>query len=775
MNRGFDAVVAGAGRAGRRPPPGPLLILGRARRWSRRSAARAVRCGARRSGAPGARSATRRRSTAAALADALDAALAGVVELGAAAPGDKTMVDALTPAVAALRAALEAPAAVDAPWPLPRARPRQGAQATVPMQARKGRASYLGERSIGHQDPGRDVGGADPARARARRRRRQADARARRSAGRPASPGAAAGAGVGCSTSRSTRRAGRADGARAAELARARAALEAAGGRARCARRALRRRGPREEAEIVETGALMAARPRAARAAVCALIAERRARAAAAILAARRDAQAAIARRARRRDARRARRRRPQRSAAAPRVSRARARWPRPGRTAPSARRRGSLVADRPRARRRRRARRAAWPASRSPAAARPRTPRSSPGRSGMPMVVGARRGLLTRRRRSSLVVDGDAGERRARAVARARSRPPRAARARATSCARGRARRARPPRGRRPTAARVRVLANVGRAGRGAASRSRPAPRASGCSAPSCLPRRAPRWPTEAEHRARARRRCSPRSPAGRRPSACSTSAATRRPPFLRGDDRRAASRCCSTRPTRSRAQLRADRRRAAAPASTCAILLPHGRAPPSELAAAAALVLPRRPRLAAAGRDDRDAGSAAGARRARWPRARTSSRSAPTTSPRATLGADRFARRAPRPPTTRACCATSRAVRAAPAAGIPSRSAARPRRTRCSCRCCVGLGVDELSVGAARVGTVRGVGPRRCRHADAPSVAGRALQALPGRRRSRGSSRRSRRGSSSWSVGDAAAQGVDGAGGVVAVGAQP
>jgi phosphoenolpyruvate---glycerone phosphotransferase subunit DhaL len=88
------------------------------------------------------------------LANALDAALAGVVELGAAESGDKTMVDALRPAAAALRAA------VDRGAPLPEAleaaanAAADGTRATVPMQARKGRASYLGERSIGHEDPG---------------------------------------------------------------------------------------------------------------------------------------------------------------------------------------------------------------------------------------------------------------------------------------------------------------------------------------------------------------------------------------------------------------------------------------------------------------------------------------------------------------------------------------------------------------------------------------------------------------------------------------------
>ena len=89
---------------------------------------------------------------AAAWADALDAAIAGVVDLGAAAPGDKTMVDALSPAAAALRAAVGAPdrEALDAAATAA----EEGAKATVPMKARKGRASYLGERSIGHPDPG---------------------------------------------------------------------------------------------------------------------------------------------------------------------------------------------------------------------------------------------------------------------------------------------------------------------------------------------------------------------------------------------------------------------------------------------------------------------------------------------------------------------------------------------------------------------------------------------------------------------------------------------
>lgn len=78
------------------------------------------------------------------LAQALGAGVAAVAQLGGAQAGDKTMLDALLPAVDALVESFAA--ARDAA--------AQGALATVPLQARKGRASYLGERSIGHQDPG---------------------------------------------------------------------------------------------------------------------------------------------------------------------------------------------------------------------------------------------------------------------------------------------------------------------------------------------------------------------------------------------------------------------------------------------------------------------------------------------------------------------------------------------------------------------------------------------------------------------------------------------
>ena len=85
---------------------------------------------------------------------ALRAALDGVVELGAAQPGDQTMVDALAPAIEALAASLDSGEPLDQALGAATTAAQEGARATVPLQARKGRASYLGERSIGHQDPG---------------------------------------------------------------------------------------------------------------------------------------------------------------------------------------------------------------------------------------------------------------------------------------------------------------------------------------------------------------------------------------------------------------------------------------------------------------------------------------------------------------------------------------------------------------------------------------------------------------------------------------------
>jgi dihydroxyacetone kinase-like protein len=90
--------------------------------------------------------------TAVDLSGALDAALAAIRKLGGAAPGDKTMVDAWTPAVEAFAAARAGDVATAAAAAAKAA--EEGMRATIPLQARKGRASYLGERGIGHQDPG---------------------------------------------------------------------------------------------------------------------------------------------------------------------------------------------------------------------------------------------------------------------------------------------------------------------------------------------------------------------------------------------------------------------------------------------------------------------------------------------------------------------------------------------------------------------------------------------------------------------------------------------
>jgi len=85
---------------------------------------------------------------------ALRAAQEAVQKLGAAAEGDKTMVDSLAPAVAAFEREVRAGADVTAAARSAREAAEEGMRRTIPMQARKGRASYLGPRSMGHQDPG---------------------------------------------------------------------------------------------------------------------------------------------------------------------------------------------------------------------------------------------------------------------------------------------------------------------------------------------------------------------------------------------------------------------------------------------------------------------------------------------------------------------------------------------------------------------------------------------------------------------------------------------
>ncbi len=82
------------------------------------------------------------------------AGVEGLQQRGKAVPGDKTMVDALLPALAAMRGSLEPGKDLAAILAGAAAEAEAGMLATVPMQARKGRASYLGPRSVGHQDPG---------------------------------------------------------------------------------------------------------------------------------------------------------------------------------------------------------------------------------------------------------------------------------------------------------------------------------------------------------------------------------------------------------------------------------------------------------------------------------------------------------------------------------------------------------------------------------------------------------------------------------------------
>jgi dihydroxyacetone kinase-like protein len=153
MNRGFTAVEAKMDGLDSGTPPGRALVQAGSTLVSTVGGASGPLWGSalRRAGKALGDAET---FDAAQLVEALQAALDGIVELGAAEPGDKTIVDALEPAVAALRTAVDhgrplAEALTDA-----RTAAEEGLHATVPMQARKGRASYLGERSVGHQDPG---------------------------------------------------------------------------------------------------------------------------------------------------------------------------------------------------------------------------------------------------------------------------------------------------------------------------------------------------------------------------------------------------------------------------------------------------------------------------------------------------------------------------------------------------------------------------------------------------------------------------------------------
>lgn len=152
LRRGFQAAVAMLDETGASTPAAVLATVGRAL-ISKTGGASGPLYGT------GFRQAAKTLGedpevTAVQLGAALRAALSGIQQLGAAAEGDKTMVDAWGPAVSAYQSVIDsggdlaeaAQAAADAA--------ARGLQATIAMPARKGRASYLGARTVGHEDPG---------------------------------------------------------------------------------------------------------------------------------------------------------------------------------------------------------------------------------------------------------------------------------------------------------------------------------------------------------------------------------------------------------------------------------------------------------------------------------------------------------------------------------------------------------------------------------------------------------------------------------------------
>jgi phosphoenolpyruvate---glycerone phosphotransferase subunit DhaL len=152
MARGFEAVVQAIG-ADNGSPPGRLLIIAGRTLVSTVGGASgplwgsALRAGGRVLG-------DQTSFDGAQLVEVLAAALASVKDLGTASLGDKTMVDALEPAVETLKAQIAEGVPVGQAVDAAAAAAEAGMRATIPLQARKGRASYLGERSMGHQDPG---------------------------------------------------------------------------------------------------------------------------------------------------------------------------------------------------------------------------------------------------------------------------------------------------------------------------------------------------------------------------------------------------------------------------------------------------------------------------------------------------------------------------------------------------------------------------------------------------------------------------------------------
>src|SRR5258707_4576868 len=152
MTRGFEAVVQALGADNGSPPGRLLIIAGRTLVSTVGGASGPLWGSALRSG--GRVLGDQATFDGAQLAEVLAAALASVKDFGTASLGDKTMVDALEPAVETLRAGIARGKPLAQAVDAAAAAAEAGMRATIPLQARKGRASYLGERSVGHQDPG---------------------------------------------------------------------------------------------------------------------------------------------------------------------------------------------------------------------------------------------------------------------------------------------------------------------------------------------------------------------------------------------------------------------------------------------------------------------------------------------------------------------------------------------------------------------------------------------------------------------------------------------
>ena len=152
MTRGFEAVVQALGADNGSPPGRLLIIAGRTLVSTVGGASGPLWGSALRSG--GRVLGDQTTFDGAQLAEVLSAALASVKDLGTASLGDKTMVDALEPAVETLKSRLAGGESLAQAMDAAATASETGMRATIPLQARKGRASYLGERSVGHQDPG---------------------------------------------------------------------------------------------------------------------------------------------------------------------------------------------------------------------------------------------------------------------------------------------------------------------------------------------------------------------------------------------------------------------------------------------------------------------------------------------------------------------------------------------------------------------------------------------------------------------------------------------